>query len=127
MTKQTTPKQAPAKSLPPEEKKLLLPPPARHLWIFICLAVLALAFVASYAIHPWFVMSAGAVRAITTVVMAVFLLGLIFLFITMIKLFVDMWRSNMAAAERDKHLVTIALVLLLSIVIFSSTIYFFLL
>lgn len=124
--KSTKPK-PPLPSLPPEEKQLFLPKPTRHVWPLVGIVVLAVALVGSYAIHPWFSISTGATRVLMTVIMVVFLLGLIALFIALIKLFVDIWRSHTAALEQDKHNIVILLVLLLSIVIFSSTVYLFIL
>jgi hypothetical protein len=137
MPKQTKPKTArpPKKNtpppvmpiLPPAEKQLFLPKPTRHVWAFVTVAVMAIAVVASYAIHPWFSISTGATRVIMTIVMIVFLLGLIGLFVALARLFIDIWRSHTDALERDKHMIVVLLVLLLSIVIFSSTVYLFIL
>lgn len=134
MSKQAKPKTAKSKPLPPipptlplEEKQLLLPKPTRHFWPFAFIVLIFLAVVASYAIHPWFSISTGATRVIMTIVMVIFLLGLLALFVMLAKLFIDIWRSHAAALEQDKHTIVVVLVLLLSIVIFSSTVYLFIL
>jgi hypothetical protein len=120
-TLSTAPKPMP--SLPREEKKILLPRPRKHFWIFLALVTLPIILVIVYAVNPFFTFSEGSVRGIIRFAMGIFLVVLIFLIVAFAKFFIDIWKRDYTSGERDKNIIVLTLLFLLSLMLFSTTIY----
>jgi hypothetical protein len=111
----------PMAALPEEKKQLLLSGPRLHIWIFLAIIWIPLAAVIFYASNSHFSISAGAVRGIIVFIMLTFLAALLALLIAFVKFFIDYWKAHFEAARKDKNIIILTLLYLLSLMLFSVT------
>lgn len=109
-------------SLPKEEKKLYLPQPGFHFWPFLLMVILPVLFVLLYAIYPWFVISHKTTNIIVQGLMIVFLIVLVFMIFAFLKFLYDLIKPHPKEVEKDKNIITITLLFLLSLVMVSTVI-----
>jgi uncharacterized membrane protein (UPF0136 family) len=110
----------PTAALPEGKKQLLLPEPKQHLWIFLAIIWVPLGVVIFYALNSQFSISAGAVHGIVFFIMLTFLAALMALVIAFVKFFIDFWKARIDSARRDKNIIILTLLYLLSLLMFAS-------
>jgi len=120
------PKLLPAKKklprLPKEEKRLCLPQPGFHFWPFLALVLIPVLFVLLYAIYPWFTISGKVINIVIQALMIIFLIVLVFLIFVFLKFLYDLIKPYPQEIKKDKNLLTMTLLFLLSLMMVSTVI-----
>jgi len=109
--------------LPKEEKKLYLSPPGFHFWPFLAMVLLPVMLVLLYAIYPWFTLSDQTVSVIIQTLMIIFLILLVFFIFVFLKYLYDLIKPYPHEVGKDKNLIIITLLFLLSVMLISTVIY----
>ncbi|GEM_PF-3796429 len=105
-------------ALPEAKKRLLLPEPRQHFWLFLAIVLIPLAVLIFYTLNPHFSISAGAINGIVILIMLTFLAALVALVVAFIKLLIDFWKARFDSAYRDKNIIILILLYLFSLLMF---------
>ncbi|MBU0597818.1 hypothetical protein KKF61_02360 [Patescibacteria group bacterium] len=111
------------KSLPKEKPKLLLPKPQVNIVPAALLILIPIVLLVVYIFFPWFALSDTAVSIIILIITLIFIIGLLTLMYMMVKFMLDISKDRQEAIKRDKKVLAVILLFLLSVAFISATAY----